>query len=235
MKQFFVFIYSQYSQASMNCDKVIQSLPPDVKFNYLCVDNPENRKIIVNDPNLNIDVVPCLLIVNAVDNRITKYDGKKCFDYLIQYKKQQTPIMEPLPMTTLQAPVPQPPPIQQAPPPPVAVQPPQPPPQPRPQKKIQIQSPPQNDFDDHDEGSFNNPPDMNQTSSISLLDDDDDDSPVPPPMPVSKKKNMLPPQQQQQQVPQSKSKSNSLLAQATAMQKSRLADDEFSTKKSNLN
>jgi hypothetical protein len=231
MKQFFVFIYSHYSPASMNCDKIIKSLPADIKFNYLCVDNPENRKIIINDPNMDINVVPCLLIVNAVDNRITKYDGKKCFDYLLQYKKQQTPIMEPLPMTTYQPPVapvaPQTP--QQAPLPP-------PPPPPPKQKKIQIQSPPpQNDFNDHDESSFNNPPDANQTSSISILDDDDDDESQP--VPVPKKKSMPPLQQQQQQPqqPQTKSKGNSLLAQATAMQKSRLIDDEFSTKKGNLN
>lgn len=218
----------------MNCDKVIKSLPPDIKFNYLCVDNPENRNIIINDPNLDIDVVPCLLIVNAVDNRITKYDGKKCLDYLIQYKKQQTPIMEPLPMTTFQQPVPPPEPVPRPPQQQQSVPVAQPKPQQQQQqKKIQIQSPPQNDFNDHDESSFNNPPDVNQTSSISLLDDDDDnDQGPPPPPPVQKKKApSLPPQQQ---VPQSKSKGNSLLAQATAMQKSRLIDDEFSTKKSNL-
>lgn len=229
MKQFFVFIYSQYSQASMNCDKVIKTLSPDIKFNYLCVDNPENRDIIINDPNLDIDIVPCLLIVNTIDNRIIKFDGKKCFDYLLQYKKQQTPIMEPLPMTTFQPPPPPPPVIQQAPPPqpPKSIQ----------QQKVQIQSPPQNDFNDHDESSFNNPPDANQTSSISILDDDDDDPLPPPPVTAPKKKGTSQTSSSSSTtslLPKS-SKANSLLAQATAMQKSRLVDDEFSTKKSNLN
>lgn len=233
MKQFFVFVYSHYSQASMNCDKIIKSLPPDVKFNYLCVDNPESRKIILNDSKMDINMVPCLLIVNTLDGRITKYDGKKCLDYLLQYKKQQTPIVEPLPISVTPAVVLQPA-VQHV---PVVVQPSQHvvaqpvqaiPVAPAPQKKINLPPPPprSNDADE----SFSNPPDTNQTSSLSLLDDDDDDGNendygAPPPSTTNKKRMVT----QQAPPPQPKAKP-SLLAQATAMQKSRLADE-----KNNLN
>lgn len=233
MKQFFVFVYSHYSQASMNCDKIIKSLPPDVKFNYLCVDNPESRKIILNDSKMDINMVPCLLIVNTLDGRITKYDGKKCLDYLLQYKKQQTPIVEPLPISVTPAVVLQPA-VQHV---PVVVQPSQHvvaqpvqaiPVAPAPQKKINLPAPPprSNDADE----SFSNPPDANQTSSLSLLDDDDDDGNendygAPPPSTTNKKRMIT----QQAPPPQPKAKP-SLLAQATAMQKSRLADE-----KNNLN
>jgi hypothetical protein len=238
MKQFFVFVYSHYSQASMNCDKIIKSLPPDVKFNYLCVDNPENRKIILNDSTLDINMVPCLLIVNTLDGRITKYDGKKCLDYLLQYKKQQTPLVEPLPISVTPAVVLQPTTVQQVPQPtqPVVAQPVQaipvaPPVTTVPQKKINLPPPPHrgNDADD----SFSNPPDENQTSSLSLLGDDDEENENdygPPLQPTStnNKKRMIT-QQQAPPPPQPKAKP-SLLAQATAMQKSRLADE-----KNNLN
>lgn len=234
MKQFFVFVYSHYSQASMNCDKIIKSLPPDVKFNYLCVDNPENRKIILNDSTLDINMVPCLLIVNTLDGRITKYDGKKCLDYLLQYKNQQTPIVEPLPISVPSStPAVMLQPVQHV---PVVVQQTQPvvaqpvqaipvtPAVAVPQKKINLPPPPvvNNDADE----SFSNPPDANQTSSLSLLDDDDQemDYGAPPPPSMNKKRMMA---QQQAPPPQPKAKP-SLLAQATAMQKSRLADEKNS-------
>ena len=238
MKQFFVFIHSQFSPASHKCEAIIKSLPPDVKFNYLCVDNRENRAIIESDKSLDIHVVPCLLIVNTVDGRVTKYEGRKCFDYLTQYKRQQTPLLEPMPMSTYQQPLPVPvaqpqpqpppqrpvPPQQQQRPPPQQQRPAQPPPQqsvPPPQQKPII-------FDEED--SFSNPPDVNQTSSLLL--DDDDEAPPPPPVPKKSKQQQ---QQVQQPPPPAKGGKPSLLAQATAMQKSRLMEDEFSTKKNNIN
>jgi hypothetical protein len=238
MKQFFVFIYSQYSPASVKCEAIIKSLPPDIKFNYLCVDNKDNRSIIQNDKALDIHVVPCLLIVNTVDGRVTKYEGKKCFDYLTQYKKQQTPLLEPMPMSTYQPPpVAQPQPQQQQRPPPPQQQQQRPPPpqqqQQRPQPPQQSVPPPQQKpiiFDEED--SFSNPPDVNQTSSLLLSENDDDDEPPLPP-PVSKKSKQQ--QQVQQPPPPAKGGKPSLLAQATAMQKSRLMEDEFSTKKNNIN
>lgn len=238
MKQFFVFIHSQYSPASVKCEAIIKSLPPDIKFNYLCVDNKENRSIIQNDKSLDIHVVPCLLIVNTVDGRVTKYEGKKCFDYLTQYKKQQMPLLEPMPMSTYQPPVPiaqpqpqpQPLPQQQRPPAPQQQQQQRPPP---PQQSVPPPPPPQQKpiiFNEED--SFSNPPDVNQTSSLLLSDNDDDDEPPLPP-PVSKKSKQQ--QQVQQPPPPAKGGKPSLLAQATAMQKSRLMEDEFSTKKNNIN
>lgn len=65
-----------------------------------------------------------------------------------------------------------------------------------------------------EDGNFNNnPTDGNQTS---LLDDDEEQTQPPSPSPAIKK--------------QTKGKT-SLIAQATAMQKSRLIDDEFVKKK----
>jgi hypothetical protein len=88
MKQFFVFIHSNFSEPSLKCEAIIKTLPAELNVNYLCVDNRETREIIQNDPNLEIRLVPCLLIVNT-EGRITKYEGKKCYEYLSQYRIPQ--------------------------------------------------------------------------------------------------------------------------------------------------
>ena len=249
MKQFFVFIHSKFSQPSRKCEAIIHSLSSDISFNFLCIDNIENRKIIQSDPTLDIQLVPCLLIVNASDGKITKYEGKKCHDYLIQFQKQQTPIAQPQPLSMISqqqqhhqqetfTPPPTPQPVQ--PQPAVVVQQKQPsiqkqqqPPQtvqPKPKPIPQIS--PQEQLLLSEEDSFNRPPDTNQTSSLVLSENDDEDEQQQP-----QQYNAQPPiipfpkQQQQQQQQISKGGKPSLLAQATAMQKSRLADEDIHKKK----
>lgn len=118
MKQFFVFIYSKFSQPSLKCESIIRSLPSDLNFNFLCVDNIETRKIIQDDITLDIKLVPCLLIVTT-EGSITKYEGRKCHEYLSHYQKQQTAIPDPEPISLYQPPQspqqPPPPPNQQHP------------------------------------------------------------------------------------------------------------------------
>ena len=218
MKQFFVFIHSKFSQPSVKCETIIKSLPADLNFNFLCVDNIETRRIIQEDTKMDIKLVPCLLIVNTAEGSIAKFEGRKCYEYLLQFQKQQTPLQEPEPISfytppppvtqqqqVIQKPQPQP---QQKPQPP-SQQKPQPPSQQKPQPL-----PLPNDGGDEDGNFNNNPTDGNQTS---LLDDDEEDYTQPPP-PVTK------------QSATSKGKT-SLIAQATAMQKSRLIDDDFLKKK----
>lgn len=230
MKQFFVFIHSKFSQPSITCETIIKSLPSDLNFNFLCVDNIETRKIIQEDTTLDIKVVPCLLIVST-EGTVTKFEGRKCYDYLLQYQKQQTPLQEPEPISfynTTTPPQSQVVPLQQIQQPHVITQqqqqqqsqaPPPPQPQPQAQPKPQSQSQPQPQpqplmMMNEEDGNFNNnPTDGNQTS---LLDDDEEQTQPPSPSPAIKK--------------QTKGKT-SLIAQATAMQKSRLIDDEFVKKK----
>ena len=222
MKQFFVFIYSKFSQPSRNCESIIHSLSSEISFNFLCIDNADNRKIIQNDLTLDIRLVPCLLIVNTSDNKITKYEGKKCHDYLIQFQKQQTPIAIPQPISMYQQEqesnslkIVQPQIVQ---------------PMIQTENKVQQQNKLQTQAQQQsqnkvqrqhnnlisEEDSFNNPPDTNQTSSIILSENDDDEDGLEQFKPPIK----FPKQQQN-----NKGKP-SLLAQATAMQKSRLLDEE---------
>jgi hypothetical protein len=244
MKQFFVFIHSNFSEPSLKCEAIIKTLPAELNVNYLCVDNRETREIIQNDPNLEIRLVPCLLIVNT-EGRITKYEGKKCYEYLSQYRIPQKtsehyPVQQPQTQTQPQTPPPQQTPsqIQQqqqqqqqqqvsqakpqtqqaTQPKPKQQQPSPPPPPPTPPTQHII-------LDDNDD-SFNNPPDLNQTSSILLSENDDDDDDE-----EGDTSLLLQHQQQQQAVKPVNKGKPSLLAQATAMQKSRLLEDEIHKKK----
>ena len=216
-----------------NHEAIFRIYSQQVNFNYLCVDNIENRKIIQDDPTLDIKLVPCLLIVNSESNRITKYEGQKCHDYLLQYQKQQTPIPEPQPISQAPPPIPIPSVQQQQQPPPPKQQLPQvKQEQQKHQKQQQEQQKQQKQqqqqqhimLGDEDE-SFNNLPDTNQVSSIILSENEDEDEeqqqPVynPPPLPVIPQKQL-----------NNKGKP-SLLAQATAMQKSRLMEEEANKKK----
>ena len=222
MKQFFVFIHSKFSEPSIKCESIIKSLPSELNINYLCVDNIENRKIIQQDEKLDIKLVPCLLVVNTEGGKIIKFEGLKCYDYLLQYQKQQTSLPEPQPMS-MYKPMdhsPPPPPVQQQQPAsPAPAQRPRPPQQQqRPPQQQQQQRPPpiiqkQPVISDDNDDFFNNEdlPDANQTSMLSGNDDDDETK---------------------EEYPITKSKGKpSLLAQATAMLKSRISEDDFLKKK----
>ena len=239
MKQFFVFIHSNFSEPSLKCEAIIKTLPAELNVNYLCVDNRETRAIIQNDPNLEIRLVPCLLIVNT-EGRITKYEGKKCYEYLSQYripqkKSEHYPVQQQQLHNTL-PPIQQQQQVPQAKPQTQQAHQPKPQPKPQPQQQQQQKSPPpppappapqtQHIILDDNDDSFNNPPDLNQTSSILLSENDDDEE-------EGGDGNTL--LQQQQQPPQPVKPANkgkpSLLAQATAMQKSRLMEEEIHKKK----
>ena len=255
MKQFFVFIHSKFSQPSLKCESIIKSLPSELNFNYLCVDNIETRKIIKEDPTLDIRLVPCLLIVNT-EGKVTKYEGQKCLEYLIQYQKLQTPpppqqqfSYPPQQQQQISSPQPPPPPppqaqavqIQQQPPPqkqqkqkqaiPQQQQQQEQQPPPRQVKsQVKINEPENNNNNmqllDEEADSFSNPPDMTQISSLNDDDEDDENyAPTPPLPPVPQM-----PQQQQQKKTNGKP---SLLAQATAMQKSRLMEEDLAHHKKN--
>ena len=236
MKQFFVFIHSNFSEPSLKCQAIIKTLPAELNVNYLCVDNRETRAIIQNDPNLDIRLVPCLLIVNT-EGQITKYEGKKCYEYLSQYRIPQK-TSEHYPIQQQQQPQ-TPPPIQQQQQTPQdkpqTQQAPQLKPKPKPQQQQQPPSPPPTSpapptqhiiLDDNDD-SFNNPPDLNQTSSILLSENDDDDEEEG----GDNNTLLLQHQQHQQPVKPVNKGKPSLLAQATAMQKSRLMEEEIHKKK----
>lgn len=83
--KFSTVLYSKFSQISQNFINMLSKLPDDLKsnlnFNILSVDNPKIRKTILQDKNLNIKNIPCLLIIYN-DGRIEKYEGTDSFRWI---------------------------------------------------------------------------------------------------------------------------------------------------------
>jgi len=83
--KFSTVLYSKFSETSQNFINMLSKLPDDLKsnlsFNILSVDNPKIRKTILQDKNLNIKNVPCLLIVYN-DSRVEKYEGSDAFRWI---------------------------------------------------------------------------------------------------------------------------------------------------------
>lgn len=228
MKQFIVFIHSKFSKASLQCESIINNLPSELNINYLSIDNPKTRKIILQDSQLEIKIVPTILVVD-IKGKVSKFEGKTCFEYLSQFQPPPPPVnIRPFQEEIIK-PQPPPPPPQQKPQPqpasPVVVQKSQP-------KKPKKPLPPMDEPINFDEEHFNSQP----ANNITSLDDDDDDDgendimnveEIKPPPP---KKQQRPPSPQHHPPPQKNNSKPNILAHAQAMQKSRLQDDDFNKK-----
>ena len=80
--QFYVVIYSKYSQ---HCKKFMDSLSKlnnGLNINYLSVDNPTSRNRILSNKKLNIKNVPCLLSVFPTTGNVDVYEGNDSFIWL---------------------------------------------------------------------------------------------------------------------------------------------------------
>lgn len=211
----------------MQCESIINTLPSELNINYLSIDNPKTRKVILQDSQLEIKIVPTILVVD-IKGKVSKFEGKTCFEYLSQFQPPPPPAPK---QSFLQEEVIVKP--THTPPPPQPTKPQQPKSQQKPPQQQQ-QKPkktlvPINEPINFDEELFNSQP----TNNITSLDDDDDEmseereksTPIPPPLPLQR-----PPSPQQQQQQQQKNVKPNILAHAQAMQKSRLQDDDFNKK-----
>ena len=81
--------YSKYSNQSKNFVDQTKSL----NLQYICVDNSITRKKIKNNKQLQIEYVPCVLILyeNGV---VEKYEGKHAFRWATNQLQLQSPPQE---------------------------------------------------------------------------------------------------------------------------------------------
>lgn len=90
MNQFYIVLFSKYSQGCKKFADTITSSGIDINFNYICIDNKEIRDKITKSNDIEIKNVPCLLIASDNGN-LDKYEGQDCFiwlnDILQQHQK----------------------------------------------------------------------------------------------------------------------------------------------------
>ena len=73
-----VCLYSKYSSNSKKLLKTIADKIPNI--NYICVDNEKVRARILNNKNIKIDYVPCILIIRET-GIVEKYEGQHAFQW----------------------------------------------------------------------------------------------------------------------------------------------------------
>jgi len=89
--QFYVVIYSKYSQHCKKFMDTLNKLNIGLNINYLSVDNPTSRNRILSNKKLNIKNVPCLLSVYPSSGNVDVYEGNDSFIWL---NEQQQKISE---------------------------------------------------------------------------------------------------------------------------------------------
>lgn len=131
-----ILLYSKYST---QCNKILKKASSLSEVRMIAIDQKDIRKRVLQDKQLNVSIVPCILIVNT-NGIIEKYEGMKAFEWINEYTNYQNDSKSSEPNVSFIEPPQQPPPQQyQQPPPPRQQQPPQQPPQPPQQQQLPIQ------------------------------------------------------------------------------------------------
>lgn len=98
-QQLSVLLYSQYSPSSKRFLELLKQSPVDftntIGLNSLCVDNEEIRKKITDSIHIEIQNVPCILLVYS-DGGVEKYDGSNAFRWAEEIMNKYTPPPPPL-------------------------------------------------------------------------------------------------------------------------------------------
>lgn len=72
-----IFFYSKYCK---ECPKILSVIDPN-RFLFICIDNPDVRKKIVDDNKFKIQTVPCILYFEK-DTSFEKYEGENVIKWL---------------------------------------------------------------------------------------------------------------------------------------------------------
>ena len=91
-----VCLYSKYSSNSKKLLKTIADKIPNI--NYICVDNEKVRGRILNNKNIKIDYVPCILIIRET-GIVEKYEGQHAFQWAQNLLAKLKPPKKNVPIT----------------------------------------------------------------------------------------------------------------------------------------
>jgi len=100
-----LFFYSKYS---VQCKKLTTLSEKLTNINYICVDNSKVREYIQKDEKINMQYVPCILILHD-GGIVEKFEGENAFRWV----KKQLPQAIPTPINQVVKLSPPPPPPQE--------------------------------------------------------------------------------------------------------------------------
>lgn len=139
-----ILLYSKYSDKSQKLLNALKISPVDltskVGLTPVCIDNSNIRKKISNTTKLDIEYVPCILIVHN-NGTVEKFEANDCINWIEETVRNLLPPQQPPPQPVYRQPPP--PPVE---PPSEEYQPPRKPKQKR--KPVKQQTPPSSDDDE---------------------------------------------------------------------------------------
>jgi hypothetical protein len=95
-QQYSVLLYSQYSS---NCKRLIdivkQYIPTEFGLTEICIDNEKIRKQIAKSKKIQINMVPCILVIFS-DGVVEKYDGSNAFRWVEEIVNKFAPPAAPV-------------------------------------------------------------------------------------------------------------------------------------------
>lgn len=77
-----------FSKYSKSSKEIMNTINslPNFPINYFSIDHKQNRSNILNFNNLNIKTVPCLLKCSSIFGDVKKYEGNDCFHFFNNLK-----------------------------------------------------------------------------------------------------------------------------------------------------
>jgi hypothetical protein len=92
-----VFIYSKFSSRCNQLIELISSNDIDIQFTMLCIDDKSMRNRIINNKDLNVQYVPCILQINQLTGVVSKYEADKAFELVYSIIESLNEQIEPTP------------------------------------------------------------------------------------------------------------------------------------------
>lgn len=93
-----ILLHSKYSNTSNSLIKYIKTCGINfdeiVKLQYVCVDNEEIRNRILKNTQIQIETVPCILLIYN-DGGVEKYEGSDVFEWCKEVVKEFLPKSQP--------------------------------------------------------------------------------------------------------------------------------------------
>lgn len=92
-----VFIHSKFSQRCQQLIEIISGNQLDIPFTMLCIDDKNMRNRIINNKDIKVQYVPCILQINQITGVVSQYEADKAFELIYSIIESLRPEPEPEP------------------------------------------------------------------------------------------------------------------------------------------
>lgn len=95
-----ILLYSKFSNVCLSLRSTLKECPVDIEKNinleYVCIDNPVIRNLILKNNSLNVNYVPCLITVSEKQKQV--FQGQQVinwFEQIVRNEMEKLPALPP--------------------------------------------------------------------------------------------------------------------------------------------